>query len=150
MALLKCIILDCKNPAEEEIKRMSVERIQSVFHSSVKRQDKFNKQLNSLKAEGVLLAYHRSCDFSYTSQHHIVDKNAIQRKQEKEKDNSVEKIRLQSICKTFNFRKHCIFCGEESKDINPNIYADGDVIIWKRRMQLKQAKLGKYAKEPFS
>ena len=121
MALLKCMIPDCKNPAEEEIKRMSDERIQSVTHSSVKRQDKFNKRLNNLKAEGVLLACHRSCSFSYTSQHHIVDKNAIQRKQEKEKDNSVEKIRRQSICKTFNFRKHCIFFGEESRDINPNI-----------------------------
>ena len=30
MASLNCIIPDCKNPAKEEIKRMSHERMQSV------------------------------------------------------------------------------------------------------------------------
>ena len=54
MASLKCIIPNCKNPAKEERKRMSDERIQSVTHSSIKREDKFNELLNSLKAEGVI------------------------------------------------------------------------------------------------
>ena len=39
--------------------------------------------------------------------------------QEKEKDNSVEKQTRQSIHQTFNFRKYCLFCGEECIDINP-------------------------------
>ena len=61
---------------------MSDERMQSVTHSSIKRENNFNARLNSLKAEGVILACHRSCVSSYTSQHHI--------------DRYV--------------RKHCLFC----------------------------------------
>ena len=50
---------------------MSDGRIQSVTHSSIKRENKFNEQLNSSKAEGFILAFHRRCISSYTSQHHI-------------------------------------------------------------------------------
>ena len=118
MASLKCIIPDCKNPAKEEIKRMSDERTQSVTHSSIKCEDKFNERLNSLKAESVILACHRSCVSYYTSQHHI-DRYVRKRKQVEKKDNSVEKGTRQSICQTFNFRKYCLFCGEKCNDINP-------------------------------
>ena len=47
MASLKYIFPDYKNPAEE-IKWMSDERIQSVAHSSIKPEDKFKEQLNSV------------------------------------------------------------------------------------------------------
>ena len=47
MASLKYIIPDYKNPVEE-IKWMSDERIQSVAHSSIKHEDKFKEQLNSV------------------------------------------------------------------------------------------------------
>ena len=85
MASLKCTIPDCKNPAKEEIKLMSDECIQSVTHSSIKHEDKFNERLNSLKAEGVILACHRSCGSSYISQQHI-NRYVRKRKQIEEKD----------------------------------------------------------------
>ena len=47
MASLKYIVPDYKNPAEE-IKWLSDERIQSVAHSSIKHEDKFKEQLNSV------------------------------------------------------------------------------------------------------
>ena len=34
-------------------------------------------------------------------------------------DKSVEKRTSQWFCQTLNFRKHCLFCKEESKDITP-------------------------------
>ena len=46
---------------------MSDERRQSVTHSSIRREDKFNERFNSLKAKGVTLAFHKSCVSSYTS-----------------------------------------------------------------------------------
>ena len=45
MALLKCIIPDCKIPAKEEIKWMSDEPTQSVIHSSIKYEDKLMNHL---------------------------------------------------------------------------------------------------------
>ena len=48
---------------------MSDELVQLVSHSSIKREDELNDRLNSLKAEGVTVACHRSCLSSYTSQH---------------------------------------------------------------------------------
>lgn len=59
-----------------------------------KAEDKFNKQHNSLKPEGGILACHRSC---VSSQHHI-DRYVRNRKQVEENDNSIEKIACKSIC----------------------------------------------------
>ena len=86
LASLKCTIPDCKHPAEEKIKRMSNECIESVNHSSIKREDKFNERLNSFKGEGVIIACHRSCFSSDTSQHHV-DRYNRKGKQVEEKDN---------------------------------------------------------------
>ena len=96
---------------------MSDEHIQSVTHSSIKCENKFN-ELNSSKAEGFILPCHRSCVSSYTSQHHM-DRYVRKCKQLEEMDNSVEKRAHQSICQTFNFRRYCLFCRKECKNINP-------------------------------
>ena len=45
MASLKCIDPDCKNPAKEEIKRMSDKLIQSVAHSRITCEDKLIERL---------------------------------------------------------------------------------------------------------
>ena len=50
---------------------MTDELMQSVTHSSIKCEDKFNEQLNRLKSKGFILACQKSCVSSYTSQHHI-------------------------------------------------------------------------------
>ena len=97
MASLKCIIPDCKNQATEEIKRMSDERIQSAIRSSIEREDKINERLNSLQAEGVILACHRICVSFYTTCQHDIQRHVRKRKQVEEKDNSVEKRTHQSI-----------------------------------------------------
>ena len=95
MSLLKSINTDCKNPAKEEIKRISDESIQSVSHSNIKREDKFNEKRNSLKVDGFTLACRRTCLCSYTSQHHI-DRYVGKHKQVEEKDNVVEKKQVNS------------------------------------------------------
>ena len=71
-----------------------------------------------MKTEAIILACHKSCVSSFTAQHHI-DRFVRKRKRVAENDNSVEKITRQSICQTFNFRKHCPFLGGECKDISP-------------------------------
>ena len=50
---------------------MTDELMQSVTHSSIKCEDKFNEQLNRLKSKGFILACQKSYVSSYTSQHHI-------------------------------------------------------------------------------
>ena len=90
-----------------------------------KAEDKFNKQHNSLKPEGGILACHRSC---VSSQHHI-DRYVRNRKQVEENDNSVEKIACKSICHTFSFRNIVYFVEKNAKILIQKIHADRDLII---------------------
>ena len=84
---------------------MSDERIQSAIRSNIEREDKINERLNSLKAEGVIPACHRSYAPFYTTSQHDIESYVRKRKQVEEKDNSVEKRTRQSIFSDIQFRK---------------------------------------------
>ena len=68
---MECIFPQCSNPAKEDVKPMSDDRIRSVTNASFKRRDDFATMIEGLKAKGTVLASNRSCVSSYTSQYHI-------------------------------------------------------------------------------
>ena len=68
---MKHILPQRNNPAKEDIKPVSDDHIRSVTNASFKRGDEFAATIEDLKAKGTVLAFHRSCVSSYTSQHHI-------------------------------------------------------------------------------
>ena len=67
---LKCIFENCSKSGEE-IKPQSEVRLQSIVCASKERADKFSETVEHLKANGVVLAIHRSCVSTYTSSNHI-------------------------------------------------------------------------------
>jgi len=117
----RCCIFCKENGSKKEISVAGTDRIQTIIESSKRRSDALHKDLASrLLAEKHLeVLCHRDCVSTYTSKSDI----KIHRKNlsalKGSEETSAEKRLRRSRSTTFNFRQHCIFCGEECFDIDP-------------------------------
>ena len=116
VCVMECILPQYSNPAKEDVKPMSDDCIRSVTNASFKRGDDFATTIEDLKTKGTVLASHKTCVSSHTSQHHIesyVNKRKLHEEQRAEKKSRRSKYHQ------FNFRSNCLFCKEPCKETDP-------------------------------
>ena len=116
VCVMECILPQYSNPAKEDVKPMSDDCIRSVTNASFKRGDDFATTIEDLKTKGTVLASHKTCVSSHTSQHHIesyVNKRKLHEEQRAEKKSRRSKYHQ------FNFRSNCLFCNEPCKEADP-------------------------------
>ena len=116
VCVMECIPPQYSNPAKEDVKPMSDDCIRSVTNASFKRGDDFATTIEDLKTKGTVLASHKTCVSSHTSQHHIesyVNKRKLHEEQRAEKKSRRSKYHQ------FNFRSNCLFCKEPCKETDP-------------------------------
>ncbi len=98
----------------EEIKPISPDRINSIIVASKTRLDDIHVTISEL-AENQFLSCHRSCVSSYTSKHHIG--RVLKREGRTERSCSEPPISRKKVSH-FEFKKHCLLCGEECKKLD--------------------------------
>ena len=112
-------ICDCQK--KEELEVISSQRFTSIVKASKALNDGLYKTLShGNQSNSIQLHCHRTCISSYTSKEHI--KRALKRKEiveETVNPGPAKRTRSSLSGSLFDFKKHCIFCGTECYEKDP-------------------------------
>ena len=118
-----CILPNCtKKPP---LISVGPQRIRSIISASKCREDSIYVQLE-LQLESccdLTIQVHKNCVSYYTSKHHII--RVIQKRAHECTHSEPPTRRWRSEVPAFDFRTHCVFCGDECKALdkkNPSRY----------------------------
>ena len=109
-----------------------------MTNASFKRGDDFTTMIEDLKAKSTVLASHRSCVSSYTSQHHI---ECYVKKRKLREEQRAEKKSRRSEHHEFNFKSNCLSCNEPCKEADPK-----NLSRWRPYYVVRTVKLFKQTK----
>ena len=112
----KCLFPNCEKT--DKLSTGGLERINSIISASISRQDTLHIALRQRLTENpdLKVTFHRSCVSTYTSKTHI----GRERKRLGIKDPHVQQAKKRrSHFDSFEFKKHCLFCGSECLPKDP-------------------------------
>ena len=105
-------VFNCKR--NEELKRVSKDRLKSIINASTQREDDLLAQLPIVDSydDNCPLYCHRNCVSTYTSKNHI-DRHLNQKRKSTVPEEKTSKRTRSSSDKSFLFKQDCLFCGKE-------------------------------------
>lgn len=111
----------CTNP-DQKLQEAGADRIKSIIHASRIYDDDFHISLEAqAQNEAFTAHYHKNCVSTYVSKHHLQRFLKSGKAEHNEYPDPPAKRTRSSISESvFNFKKHCLFCGEECvTDVDP-------------------------------
>ena len=108
----------CSVPVKEDVKLLSIDRLNSVIAASGKRGDEFAQTVINLKELRKTLACHRSCVSTYTSQQQIDRCNRKRKQEEKQHDADNTKTGgVEKMLSGKSFPQNCTYVQKKSYGI---------------------------------
>jgi len=118
-----CCIFCKEDGSKKELSVAGTDRIQTIIESSKRRFDDLHEDLETrlLADKHLEVLCHRDCVSTYTSKSHSKRHlNKLSASKGSEETSAGKRLRRSgSTTFNFNFRQHCLFCGEECLDIDP-------------------------------
>ena len=118
----RCIIPNCKDPAGDgKRENAGLPRINTIISKSKERQDGFYLILEKEQKRNpdLTIPCHQNCLSTYVSKTHV--KRALKRLATKPERSQSEPptLRRRSGSNDFDFKEHCLFCGDKCHPRNP-------------------------------
>ena len=107
----------CDQARTDDIKQWSEKLLDSVIAAGKRNEDNFHVTIGQLKENHISLASHRNCVSTYSSST-LIDRSLKKRRQQEQEGQ--EQTSSKKLCrpaqKQFDFKRNCLFCGEECKE----------------------------------